>query len=397
MNYTKRSLPLILMYLLSYTIYCNTEKLPYKSTNSEIISSENGDHGAIVPLDIIIDISAYKSEILLPDTIDLLISIYGGIKFNVFGNYHEDTITGSRQTEKNLFIGVSHIINTTLDPILIPPTRPGGGSARSAKNIVRDELVLLGTYTLYMGAYDTHPGNYTISLALKEVTNNAVVDREFIDFTVYSPYSLGDLEVTHAEILKPFNTIRDQGVLLKTHIRNVRNRDITEKSEVSVYYKKDTDAVLLNKTMIPPLARGQATVVSFFIKSTLYKEIADDYLYIVVDEKDEVLEYSNSNNTLNYRVPKIECNATTIKTYPNPFDDVLNISFRLDNTNTILAIFTMYNRNGIKVYQQGYIYPAGAGNQTIVFKDDNLPSGTYFYSLLIEGVQYYGTILKKLL
>lgn len=96
--------------------------------------------------------------------------------------------------------------------------------------------------------------------------------------------------------------------------------------------------------------------------------------------------------TIPVGLPGIESNPVPIthilrQNFPNPFNASTKISYTLAaSTNVVLEV---YNAEGkfIKTLFRGY---QGEGEHSVIWNAENLPSGVYFYSLLLDPVMLYG-------
>ncbi|WP_027391363.1 hypothetical protein [Aquimarina latercula] len=351
-------------------------------------------------LDINIDISSGKIHINQDDLEELKLHRYGGeIIINIFGIYPSSFYRPPGQKEIHLSVS-PNFINTTLNPIIIPPTRPDPDT-RAISNQIGKERVLLDSRSIYLDKYYLNSGDYLFHVKLTENYID-LIDKVNIPFSIYKYDELGDYIITHAEVINPFNQYIIDGYYIKSQILNSRNYDINESTEVRYYYTENEKSILLGKTNIRPLEGNESTNSLLFINSYTYEDIVGRKINIVVDEDKDILEYSDgdSNNRITYEIPSIELNSNNLKVYPNPFRDKVTFGFYLNSTYTSTVSIQIYDNKGNIVYQKGYIFPAQANHLEVSYLDENkIPSGNYHYSLFIHkstgDIRYYGTIIKK--
>ncbi|GAA4277471.1 CARDB domain-containing protein [Aquimarina mytili] len=352
--------------------------------NHSIAHGTESDFEKII--DVTINTHTGRIEIDESQVQDLHVFIWGKIQFNVYGLY-QNTYPRQSVTEKRFNIS-STIINTTLTPILIPPTRPDPDD-----RTINNDRILLGTMVLDLLSYDVTPGLKTVTLSLSEV-DTTIVDQRDVSFNVYNPEQLGDLEITHAETVIPNIDRIQRKVQIKAHIRNTGRDDINEKSKVKFYIKIEDKLKLLKTKTVGPISENNSKSCIIFIDYETYSKIIGKTLYIIVDEDNHVRERSDFNNYLNYTVPEIQVHPNTIKTYPNPFKDEVNFTFFLGQDAAPLVVLKLYNRFGMNIATQGYVLSPNNTYQTITYFNDNLSTGMYIYTLTVGDMVYQGTIVK---
>jgi hypothetical protein len=73
--------------------------------------------------------------------------------------------------------------------------------------------------------------------------------------------------------------------------------------------------------------------------------------------------------------------------FPNPFNSSTRIYYSLAvSTNVVLEVYSAEGKF-IQTLYHGY---QDAGEHSVIWNADNLPSGVYFYSLLLDPVMLYG-------
>ncbi|WP_299222424.1 hypothetical protein [uncultured Aquimarina sp.] len=347
-----------------------------------------------VSINVNVDINSGKLEINPLDIQNLKVSIYGSVDIFIYGTY--DSFRSELPTEKRVTLSVSpNFIYTTLAPIIIPPTPPP--TARSQSIRIDEEKVLLGRFNLGLTNpnYIVTRGEHIFKLNISEEFNRIVTDQQEITIDIFDPQDLADLIVTNAEILKNDISGIIDGVIIKTYIMNAGREDITKKSKVKFYYKINNELQLLGSTLLESLDTGERKSIILSIKGSIYQNIVNDYIYIVADADDDIFELSNNNNILEYYVPEIELGKDNIKTHPNPFEKTVNFTFFMNNESSFYASLTIYDYNLNVRGKKRYRITPGDAKKMISYSDSSLPAGKYIYNLLIENIQYYGSIIKK--
>lgn len=84
-------------------------------------------------------------------------------------------------------------------------------------------------------------------------------------------------------------------------------------------------------------------------------------------------------------------NLTVLENYPNPFNPSTTIRFELMNDEIVtLAVFSVTGEMVASIYDSA---PLEAGSHSAQFNADDLPSGTYYYTLITDGT----AVTKKML
>jgi photosystem II stability/assembly factor-like uncharacterized protein len=101
-----------------------------------------------------------------------------------------------------------------------------------------------------------------------------------------------------------------------------------------------------------------------------------------VGETDLILHYKDSVVDVGNSVPNIPNEYCLYQNYPNPFNPDTKIEFQLPETAFVNLI--VYNILGEKIVEL-IKERLNAGHYEFIFKGDQLPSGTYIYSLQTEN------------
>ncbi|WP_299436192.1 hypothetical protein [uncultured Aquimarina sp.] len=350
---------------------------------------QNHEDYSEINIDVDVNVNSGEIEINPSDIADLKVLIHGSVTLNIYGVY-DSTQSEELSTEKSITLFVSpNFIDTTLEPIIIPPP--------TRSQSTKTDKIFLGFFELNLlnNNYNVTTGDHIFTLRVEENSDNTIVDEESIDIDIYDSDFLADLEVTNAEILRNDLRISREGVLIKSYIENSGKKDVIKKSKVNFYSKKEEKFRLLGSITLGPLAKGERKSVTLPIDGNAYQNIVNDYIYILADADDDIFERDSYNNRLRYYVPQIQSGNTTIKAYPNPFEDTVNFTFFVSDESHPLVILTIYDQKGNFRGKQGYIESPDNSFATISYSNSALPAGIYTYGLLVNNIQYYGTIMKK--
>ena len=356
--------------------------------------AQNTEDYSVININVDVQVNSGEIEVNPLDLINLKVSIYGTININIYGIY--DPTLPEIPTPKRLSLSISpNPINTTLTPIIIPPTNPGPTRSQSTETDLN--RVLLGRFNLGLmnPSYSFETIDYLFTLGTREESSNALIDQEEVPIEVFNPKYLPDLEITNAEILRNNISGTRDGILIKAYIVNSGREDIKKKSSVTFYYKKEGHFQLLGSAILGPLDEKEQKAATLSISDNVYQDIVNDYITIVADANDDIFEISNNNNTLEYYVPKIELGSNDIKIYPNPFNEIVNFTFFMNNESNSYVTLTIYDYKLNVRGKKRYRIAPGNSTKTISYSDSSLPEGKYLYSLLINNNQYLGTIIKK--
>ncbi|MHA7057333.1 CARDB domain-containing protein [Aquimarina sp. M1] len=356
--------------------------------------SQNHNDYFDITINVDVNVNSGEIEINQSDILDLKVLAWGIITINVYGKYEESLQIPP--TKKNIVLFIHpNFIQTTLTPIIIPPTRPDPGT-RTQSTIRNEATVLLGSFYLDLVHYnELVPRDHLFTLRVEENANNTIVDEKEFNVDIYDSNSLADLEITNAEVLESnLGGIRD-GVIIKSYIENIGEKDVIKKSKLNFYSNKENDYKLLGSIILEPVGKGERKSVSLFFSDNTYQKIVNDYVFIVADSENEIFERDEYNNTFRYYVPELQSANTNIKAYPNPFEDMVNFTFFMSKKSHPIVVLTIYDRNGNFCSKQGYWRSPDNSAKTISYANDVLPPGRYIYGLLVNNIQFYGTILKK--
>ncbi len=89
-------------------------------------------------------------------------------------------------------------------------------------------------------------------------------------------------------------------------------------------------------------------------------------------------------------VDELPNNLVDVKNFPNPFSDVTNIEYTLEQSSEVTVL--IYDLTGAIIYEanQGQQFP---GTHTIEIDGSNMAEGIYYYSLNVNG----GSVTKKMI
>ena len=77
--------------------------------------------------------------------------------------------------------------------------------------------------------------------------------------------------------------------------------------------------------------------------------------------------------------------------FPNPFNDATTLTFSLERTQQVsLVIYDALGREVARPVSGLW----SSGEHRVVWKADQLPAGTYFSRLMIDGQIYTGTLVR---
>ncbi|MCD4760910.1 T9SS type A sorting domain-containing protein, partial [bacterium] len=96
----------------------------------------------------------------------------------------------------------------------------------------------------------------------------------------------------------------------------------------------------------------------------------------------QAVTYSGEIEVLSARSITVPTTLELAQNYPNPFNPVTWITFRLASEK--MVELTVYNATGERV-QDVYNGRLGVGEHVMSFNGSGLPSGTYFYTLQVDG------------
>jgi hypothetical protein len=104
--------------------------------------------------------------------------------------------------------------------------------------------------------------------------------------------------------------------------------------------------------------------------------ISTPLIEVIIDPNHKIL---NNNNGPVFHIPSI---SELVKTYPNPFNSEVHISFQLHKVQTIsLEIYNLIGQKVATIYEGRGL----AGINEIVWRSNGLASGIYFCRLNYQG------------
>ena len=130
---------------------------------------------------------------------------------------------------------------------------------------------------------------------------------------------------------------------------------------------------------ISGLTQSQYQVLpGILICNTLYYWRYRGYIGGVWGSWSNIFEFTTTCTGIKEPGSKIPDEFILYQNYPNPFNPATTISFSLPKYE--LVRLTVYGINGKEILEL-INESKPAGNYSVVFEEDNLPSGVYFYSL----------------
>lgn len=73
--------------------------------------------------------------------------------------------------------------------------------------------------------------------------------------------------------------------------------------------------------------------------------------------------------------------------YPNPFNPSTNIKYQIVNNKYVkIVVYDVIGKEIITLVNGKHSATGGAGTYEVDFDGSNLPSGVYFYSLIVDGI-----------
>lgn len=123
-----------------------------------------------------------------------------------------------------------------------------------------------------------------------------------------------------------------------------------------------------------------SNVASYIVRQYEFKPWEGPRVYVATHGRG----FFRSNTFLtDIEKPKTDISTTSIKAFPNPTSDVLNISFN-SNVKGVIT-YNIFNLNGKRVYKANNTIQSGTVEKTIDVR--NLPKGTYILNIESNGTQ----------
>jgi hypothetical protein len=114
------------------------------------------------------------------------------------------------------------------------------------------------------------------------------------------------------------------------------------------------------------------------------------YITMFLADSNSVKMYKKTGTGVRREGDVVATTYTLEQNYPNPFNPSTDIKFALNNAGqTTLRVYSLLGREVSTLVNERL----NAGVYTVTFNASNLPSGTYFYTLNVEGRQ----ISKKMM
>jgi hypothetical protein len=90
----------------------------------------------------------------------------------------------------------------------------------------------------------------------------------------------------------------------------------------------------------------------------------------------------------------IPLNFELYQNYPNPFNPATNIKYRIpDNSYVTLKIYDILGKEIVTLVNE----KQNAGEYSVMFNSNGLPSGIYFYKVFCSGKEYFTNVKRMVL
>ncbi|MDH7446498.1 T9SS type A sorting domain-containing protein [Aquimarina sp. 2201CG14-23] len=380
---TKSILSFIIFSIFIFSNCYSINKNSAQKLNSRI-SDTSLESFQSISIDVIVDITDTDITLEISDEDrGLIVSTDDRV---VITYYTRNRLQNSNSPE--LEIQTTASINTSLEPVEIPPKRPG--SSRYLENNVAD-LVYLGTHYLP----DLEVKNYYLDIKLINVKSERSIDRELVHFRAFDPSLSGDLLIKNAKLIysNPYNV---EGTTISCTIENNNNEysnNILKKSIASFYLYDNRVRRYLGSRTIAPLQAGEKMSTSLWIRDNLNQSALNNVVLIVIDENNDIDEYNEENNAWEIHVSETLALNSKVNVYPNAFKENITFSFDTKTTNSSIQL-DIYDQRGKMVSSKKYNYKNN-GTQTLEYHNSNLLPGIYYYTISIDNKKHTGTIIKK--
>ncbi len=346
-------------------------------TKNNTKSSSNCENNQV---DITIALTDNEYKILIPEEIDLIIPKYGRIKLNICAKDYRNTTLPMDSLE--LDIGAS-FINTTLDPIKIPPppTASRNHYSRSQNpDCFVNQMINIDAYN-YSSGIPISTGNYNINLSLKN--NNIIQDKTSLPFKVSDTDYINYIE-------NIYRNPNFDNIIVGCGFFNVLNERGGNNSnhKIRLYYSTDAN-LSANDVEIGTEISNSLGRVHFETSTELYNNLLmnNRYLISVIDPDNEYQETCENNNTYAFKIeqtldqlPKIlpEIEITDIRMYKT-IDNKVAVSSTITNTGDItkkVSKLDFYIENYPRQFMSREVIPS-------------LKPGQSYTSTLLVTWQYY--------
>ncbi|GAA4274748.1 CARDB domain-containing protein [Aquimarina gracilis] len=330
--------------LFSFSLFSFTTFSKETSTNSNLQNTK--------AFDVYVDIYKRHIEIRIPDDVENVIRSYGyqvteGFGLDIYVNYIEDI-----QTNDSILLDIyAPFINTTLDPVKIPPKDNSRNSKKNidSKNneqntfftwVYLNEICQWQTINGDPGYYiceEFYPtrGDQKITVSAKlEGNPGYILDEKEIRYKVYDANYDFDL-FNRIDTIQKFS---NNDIAVKGHVFNNFGRN-RYNSRLHLYAsddkKLDDSDTYLDQVNIGPLDRWSGQPYMFSIKPEDFEELHGKYLLCKADANDELSEVFERNN-VDYKKVASDLQITDVRMYRTS-NNMVAISSTISNKGNIAA------------------------------------------------------------
>ncbi|RZS93900.1 T9SS type A sorting domain-containing protein [Aquimarina brevivitae] len=253
-------------------------------------------------LEVTLEIYNNRSKLVLPESYNLVTEEeYGSIILNICAQDYRTT--NSAVEHLNLLISFP-FINTTLDPVEIPPPPPPGERTDAIKN--NANCFFSRSIQLPWDAYQDDfrydeglpPGRHNFSLYLRN--KSEIIDqKENIPFLVYS---FDDLDLV-TSIVGIFKSTSNNSVLVQCTFENMLAGDLDYDNSQTIALYVSNDAVLdANDRLLTKRSWYDPDEFFIEISASAYNTARNKYLIAQIDPYNQYEEVCENNNSNVYRI-----------------------------------------------------------------------------------------------
>jgi len=195
-----------------------------------------------------------------------------------------------------------------------------------------------------------------------------------------------------------WNIIGDNtcSLVLEKSVPAAEETSVAQDTEIYLIFDQEISEVDFSGIKIKDASGNSVSITAVYIDSlTLHIEasiLGFNTFEVTIPAGSIVSETGKFNEVISWSFAtqsilstKEQETASELINYPNPFSDFTFLEFELEEQQSV--IFRIYDLNGKLMRQQTYSQ-LGAGNRSITFEREDLPSGIYYYQLqTAEGVQ----------
>ncbi len=218
---------------------------------------------------------------------NLIVNNYDGISFNI---YIRDERT--RNTGK-IFLNFDFPVDTTLEPVEIPPPAPGTDSRSTSKLNSKTSVRFFKTINFPTDAFENENefiplsrGNEgTFGLYLTLITSKILFETQEIPFDVYDIDS--DLyPQIRVRNLNVYNILDDNNILVKTKLKT--NQYIGCDTKIKYYIGDEnyltSQSQLVGEKIVDPIRFDREKEIDYAISESLYRNNIGKYLIAYLDD-----------------------------------------------------------------------------------------------------------------